>query len=495
VRWIALVRISLSTSIPFVYWLAFDLIESFKVQPGLKFIIMKTSFLKRHFAFGLCSFGLLYFILPFFILIFFSHPATDDFATASSAIRFGVFGNVIQFYLNWFGRYFAAFIGGLQLFYLDFYFLYQSVTCVIFISFLLSIFGVLKLFYNGKLSFYFSLIFMILFFSYTPIISEVFYWQSGSFVYLLPNIFIFILIKQLQQNKRINIYLCLLLVFMTVGSNELSMLIVDAVLLLYLAKQSERHKRKTILIIFLFAIICSSLVILSPGNRVRASAMALTGSANKHDLSLSLSLSMRALLNCFTRWNAKFSLIFTSILLFCKLRPSAEKRNIKLLLLQWSFFIATIFSLYFSFYWSAGISMEPRTESVICLLFIISFSLLVVESLKGISFRGYNNSVFFITSVMLLLSFSQQYNLKYTRRDLTLGKAQGYNQQIINRLEYFKKNEGALEITLRKINDHDLPFAIHSSRTNFPNVISTERDSWLGWFMNKYKIQKVNLID
>jgi len=211
-------------------------------------------------------------IIGLVYIAFFNVYQTDDYIYAYTTKKFGILGNMQEFYMNWGGRYFGYTYNMFVPLSDD----PENILPKIYPVFLiLSFIGISTL--NFKEFFKYSWLqaiikAFVLFFFYTVIltnISEHFFWFTGSNVYFLPVIlsgFLLFFFKKYNDTGKIRWYnLILILIFILMGSNEILALILLGIIV-YLNTQDGSIKARIMLIVALSGILIS---FLAPGNFLR----------------------------------------------------------------------------------------------------------------------------------------------------------------------------------------------------------------------------------
>ncbi|RKS96567.1 DUF6056 family protein [Chryseobacterium defluvii] len=200
---------------------------------------------------------------------FFNVYQTDDYIYAYSSREHGIFGNMVNFYLKWGGRYFGYSINTLiPVSYDKKEILPKVYPIFLFFAFL----GVLVLnfrhYFNYSIKESLTKSFLLFFF-YTALlvsIPEHYFWISGSNIYFLPvilsGLLLYFLGKYQESKVKIWYWLSTLLIVVLMGSNEITALIITGLLLVFYFH--KRSKETTVLLItasmFLF------ISFLAPGN-------------------------------------------------------------------------------------------------------------------------------------------------------------------------------------------------------------------------------------
>lgn len=211
-------------------------------------------------------------IIGLVYISFFNVYQTDDYIYAYTTEKFGILGNMLEFYLNWGGRYFGYGYNMLiplskdpenilpKVYPVFLIFSFIAVSALNFKEFFK--YSWLQAFSKG----------VALFLFYTVIltnIAEHFFWFTGSNVYFLPviisGLLVFFCKKYNDTNKRMWYGLVLLLIFILMGSNEILALIVFG-MIIYWNTQNKSTRARIMLMVGLSGILIS---FLAPGNFLR----------------------------------------------------------------------------------------------------------------------------------------------------------------------------------------------------------------------------------
>ena len=417
------------------------------------------------------------FLVLLITLSFFAYPQADDFFFANSLNKFGWLGSQINWYNTWFGRFSSTMLL-VSAGYIDFSILYKIFP-------ILTIFGYLFAFYlaSGKLfpdasrqfKLIFSLTMLLLYVSGMPSLAQEFYWFTGWATYAPANIatIVFLCCFDSIKNSKNYILLILLGIF-AIGSNEISMLFLMVFVFIRLLKD---FKNKRLLWMFVVFTLSSLVVVLAPGNAVRA--------AKEHDFLFSLVASVGLTGTLIGIWLLN-PLLWIAAFLFSHFR---QKLNIKIVLPKEKpiiivcFLLFLIFCAPFTHFWSTGAPAPGRTLNISFLVFIFLFAYIVsLEKIQSVMTRILNKKFlvfpvfvlwlignFYISSIDSApkqdFSFYKQHpfaalqwtlttygqnNLYHVYVDLFSGKASDFRKTMLDREEKIKNYKGGL-ICLPKV--------------------------------------------
>ena len=405
------------------------------------------------------------------ILSFFAYPQADDFIFANSLHKFGWLGSQINWYKTWFGRFSSTMllISGS---YIDFSILYKLFPS-------LAVFGYISAFYlfskkvfpdiSKKFRLIFAITIFLLYISGMPSLAQEFYWFTGWATYAPANIatVIFLLCFGSIKNNKVCILLILLGIFV-IGSNEVSMLILMTCVLTGLLKDLKNKKLWLMAAIFaLFSLV----VVLAPGNAVRA--------AKEHDFLLSIVASVGLTGTLIGIWLLN-PLLWIAAFMFCFFK---KKLNLKIVLPKEKPMIVVCFLLFLIFcapfihFWSTGVPAPGRTLNISYFVFIFLFVYIVSLAKTQVVITKILNKKALIVPFFVLWSVGNLYvssldsapkqdfsfyrehpfeaarwtittygqnNLYHVYADLFSGKASDFRKTMLEREEKIKNYKGEL---------------------------------------------------
>lgn len=301
------------------------------------------------------------------ILSFFAYPQADDFLFANSLHKFGWLGSQLNWYKTWFGRFSSTMllISGS---YIDFSTLYKVFPVMAIFGYVFAFYLVSKKVFpdiSKKFRLIFSLTMLLLYVSGMPSLAQEFYWFTGWATYAPANIATIIFLSYFDSIKNNKIYIALILLgVFVIGSNEVSMLILMILVFILLLKDYKNKRLWQMSAIF---VLTSLVVVMAPGNAVRA--------AKEHDLVLSLLTSAGLTGTLIGIWLLN-PLLWISAFLFCRFR---QKLNIRIVLPKEKPFFVVLFLLFLIFcapfihFWSTGAPAPGRTLNISFFVFIFLF--------------------------------------------------------------------------------------------------------------------------
>jgi hypothetical protein len=321
-------------------------------------------------------------VAPFFVLSFFVYPSADDYSIFNLLSQFGFWGYQKYMYLNWTGRYTGNLLETLDP--LNCLFLYRIIPVVLLIFLYFSIFTLfkvlLKKFLCVKQLILFTLVFFTLYLNNFPSPGEGIYWFPAEVHYLLANVLtlfyaavILYMIKQPVRKKVLSWIVAVLIAFIIIGLNEISLLLVCGFTLIVLMSQTYIHHKISFWLAFLFIIIVAFavFVIVAPGNYVRMSYF--PDAMNLGQSVVNASFSLVKLLGIYFQ-NPPFILI--SFLTIPFIVSVIEKHQLGFFirmnpLLLALFSLLLIYVLYVPGFLSMGINPPMRINALISLVFML----------------------------------------------------------------------------------------------------------------------------
>jgi len=399
-------------------------------------------------------FTLLFFITIFFILALFNHPSADDFCYCARVKELGFWLSQKWWYLNWNGRFFNTAL--LTLIPLVFYSLwsYKLIPVILIVFFILAVFlfirSLFKTILSSKQQLVLSTIIIFLYLYKLPSVVEGIYWLASSSLYLLPiilTLFFFAILfdKKIQRHKLVKILLCLFSLAI-VGSNEISMVMLDFFLFSLFCQALLKEKKipKLLGVLVLIALISSVVVYFAPGNTIRSSV-----SLDPHNLLLSMVSTVFFIQKMSWEW-IQTTPLWLLVAFFFSLLSVQRFGNFPkihpILAVFSSFFL--LFLEFFVYFWSTGALPTGRILNFIYLSFLFGFFLScfaffqyfylhwekgsVTETTKQFfGFLKHFLNLIFLPLLLFYLVLGN--NLKDAFLDLSQGTAARYNQEMKER--------------------------------------------------------------
>ena len=333
-----------------------------------------------HWTFWIILLGTL--VTPFLALSFFTHPSADDFMTSAMIRDYGMAAHIKQFYFEWCGRYFSMlldFINPLIIGWMDGYKIFPALLILLFYLALFRFFrNIFHPAINTSRIFMIALVFLLVFVNNVPSTAECIYWLDGSLEYftgiILMLFFMAILLRTWATPfiKKKDILLLCILTILIIGTNEISMFMLDEVIGAIILYQFiiKKKTQTSLYCIAATAVIASIFEISAPGNFSRMDQFPESG-----NILFSMQQSLISLIKIFGSFISDPGFLITSILFFLyiptfrKSKIFSELISIKpVYVLTASFFILS--SLYFPVIYGTGLNPALRVHNVVAFAFI-----------------------------------------------------------------------------------------------------------------------------
>lgn len=397
-------------------------------------------------------------ILPFAILSFYSFPAIDDYSFAKMVMDHGFFGAQKTWYLTWTGRYFSSFALSLNPLLIGSNLLYQFINFLIILGTVHSLYFLFRksaLFGGRATSMILSLILSLAYLSHLPDLTQGFYWLPGSITYQLSIIastyllaFLFVESRpKTEGNASLRLACMMALIVVGCASNEIMMINVNFILLLFLIYSLFWLKRGAIRSVTLqvWSIIAGLIVVKAPGNKVRGGE-----DFSQFDFAV-LNEQLTAAIESSESFLQNYLLIPVLPLLLVGSISTRQSKNTKplntvlLLLIIALFTLAVVFIAFFTSYLSVGLAPPARSQNI-CFWFLVigSFFLGVVLARAGLFSTLHREFRYGVLGVSLFAILFLPYNtgFEYSIYDLFTGTAAKYKKQKETRLAMLTGGEG-----------------------------------------------------
>jgi hypothetical protein len=408
--------------------------------------------------------------LPYIGLSFFVHPTADDFTNAVAVIEKGFWKAQYDVYLNWFGRYSSTFLMYLNPT-IDMQLWLYRLYCVLSILFL--VFSV-QIFVNWMMPSLYrsqkiivSLGFSSIFISRMPSVVEGFFWIPGLTNYTVGISLLLMASAYILKSYNLTVLkatnsetgiqwsqlpILTLASFAICGINEIIMLLWGMFLLSIFIYDFRKFKipSNKLILLGLVSAVFAAIVILSPGNQIRASMF--EGSFN-----LPLAVG-KSFLFGFMYMFRFFELASVILIIFsCQwisansslITPGFASSKFRKWL-YWALFVVLVLAIFPAFY---GMDSRPprRALNVICFFHNLIFALLFLSLyldrsswlhslLNKFSFLGKVGSKNLLLWVFLI-SFFAIGNHRRALVDLTMN-AKSYSDFLNNRYLQLKQQSG-----------------------------------------------------
>jgi hypothetical protein len=391
-------------------------------------------------------------LFPYILLCFYAHPIADDFAYAHISLGMGYWNYQIHDYLHWNGRYFSnALLMANPLCWHSFI-SYRLVGFFLIVLIPASIIFLLSSIAGNKISIYDKLIsallFTLLLLGLMPSLVEGVYWLTGAVTYTLGNIIAIIYCgflahyfqKRYLVNKTFHFALCLVLLFASIGFNEVLMLTIIAIHVLTLFKFNKVKALFTTLTrLLIFAGLCALVMILAPGNSERSDFFMNVN----HRFFYSLGMTLLQMLRFSFLWISFIPLLLASFLcigLGNKLYHSSPLFRLIMTLKLWEIGLALFLILFLSVfptYWSTGMLGTHRTLNGAAFPFLLCWFLLVYKAgiHWNISQKFGSLNVKATRYILLLLAVCLVFSGNNARilKQLYTGEISGFNKEMNKR--------------------------------------------------------------
>lgn len=419
------------------------------------------SFMNLLFVLGIIG------VLPFIINSFFVNPAADDFFYANNSISHGIWNVQTYLYQGLTGRYFATFILTNSPLVYNWLFGYKIIPLIIIGLLFISIYLLLKSlsskYFTNKTIITYTLVILFIYLHRFPSPTWGLYWMSGTITYQLANIFTLFLLSALilvlkrknTTHRAVSTLAASVSIFIAVGCNEITMILINALLLTVTIIDYSIHKKLNFYLLWLiiFTLALSVFVFLSPGKVIRET---------RWEESLQLIPSIIATLRRAIS-QILFRLIWSPLLIFSVIALPFFIRlgnyfvykktvlfNINpIVAFAWMLFLPALF---FPLHYSLGPN-EPNAErvtNIIFLMFIFNwfyFEILIITYLKRnniVSLHNYKvpTTVWWILLMFFVfLPFREHNSIRTAYEDLFTGKSYKHNKLMGERIEYLKNSD------------------------------------------------------
>ncbi|NNM94539.1 MAG: hypothetical protein HKL88_03640 [Bacteroidia bacterium] len=398
-------------------------------------------------------------LIPFLALCLFAYPSADDFGYTAQAPFWHSQWNLLRF---WNGRYTANFLVLCNPFIYGSLLGYRLSAMLLLILVPVSIYTLLRSVWGKAFTVVQTLVFAFiisaLIIDLLPSLAEGIYWYTGSVTYMLGAIvacFYTALVVRYYKGeiiigRFIHLLLCMLLLIISIGFNEVQMLIL---LVAHLAvwlwvKKGKAGWSLAAAILPAICVVFSLLLILSPGNHVRGSYF--TGNYRPfYSLGMTLLQMIRF---CFGF--ATFGPLLLSGILFIPVSRILERRvpvfgilgRIKPLI-WFATLLIILFLCIYPAYWGTGILGQHRTVNTACYFFVLMWFLLL-HSLY-VSYKPFDKYAALLSrkarlylTIMLAAMLMFSGNSGTAIQEIATGKIKGFDREMKNRFSLIQ--EGVL---------------------------------------------------
>lgn len=298
-------------------------------------------------------------------------------------------------------------------------FLHQSyITCILFITYTLSLYS----------------------------ISQQFYWLSGSITYNLGIIFCLLSWSyfDIACKNLLSLLGVIISVFILNGTNEIVMLLFNISLVIYIfyALIIKKNIHPIIYAIIIFSFICCLIALLAPGNTIRSESAGFINTKNPI-----FTISRAVFRSSVFLWEHFYTVIFALLAIYPYLDRTSSRFQIAIpnhliLWVKWGIVLFPFIILFIGTapsYWATGRIPPQRTANVISFFFFCAsiFSLLFYRS--NFSAPKINEKVLMSIPLMILLTLLLLPNFMIMNiKDFVTGKTYEYNQKMKERIIFLK---------------------------------------------------------
>ncbi len=399
---------------------------------------------------------------PFFFLFFRSAPSADDYEMALKSKKEGYFKEQVIQWHQWNGRYTAtAFQSAPVLMNIA---AYQLVGVIMLFTFLHAGYLFIRTTFkikNRAVPLLFSLTFLF-FYILVSLETTNFYWLSAQATYVLPIILFlyFLSLLHLRKCALICYSVGALMVFLLVGTSEVAMLFFDFFLLFLFLIYFFQKKQFSWKIFFygLIAFFSSLLLVLAPGNRIRAGKF--SGGKDVTDALVQAFFSTKEFVYKWIFVDSYFWLFLVSVFLFTLVYSQKNKNITYKIHPVISFFLVNIliFIAFFVPNYSFGSNGPERAQAFIQFIAFFSYALFMVSCAAYFSrstfskdYADTKNSMIFVGKFLymafLILTILKSDNLTTAYEDVFSKKATIFyneNREFIKEIEKGKNDKPEL---------------------------------------------------
>ncbi|KIA85096.1 DUF6056 family protein [Flavobacterium sp. AED] len=431
-------------------------------------------------------------LLPLLLLSVFNNPGSDDFDYEFKRPLQEIIQTQIDLYYGWSGRYFS--VGFMTInpdFFINFSF-YKFYPIIIICLFIIVLYWFLKLIFSEEKVFPIVSdlgFFLFLFCLQIPDMCQAFFWYSSSICYqfgiVLFLIFSISFLKYKKSKSKSYLFLAILCLIASIGSNEILMLIILFLSIWYVVikfvvfKKIDFHERLLLLIIVVFSFI----VIVAPGNNVRLLREGVK--INSYNLLLSILKTAFYLVKYFIKWLPL--ILLTAYLYSGRLNEILNKIKDKRVFIHPFLCLILIFTIlfpcFFIGFWTKNYLLPDRAINSIYfffLLFVIYFVFCLLNFFKS-NFNQdlHSNNKYIFTIILVLFTFSET-PISEAYYDLISGKAYKYDKELEDRfLIINSSNKSCIEV----------PMLINCPKTIYNSEVmglTSDKNNWKNIEISKY---------
>jgi hypothetical protein len=422
-------------------------------------------------------------IIPLLSISFFNNPGSDDFDFSYKTKLLSFYDIQIWRYNNEGGRYFANGLLSLNPLVFNNYFLFKiiPITVILFLIFCIHFF-VSSLLHNTERIYKWSIVSLLffLFIVQLPDVCHGFYWITGAITYQLPLslslLFFGFLIRYFHHNRIIDFIASILVLFATIGCNEIVIVILLFLLsfVFLVVFNIQKKISKPLFIALLFFIFFTCIEITAPGNSVRDSLMDYN-----HQLFRSVTKSFLFSIQYVLEWIPM--LLICCLFLVEKIYEHTNKIANKVFFIHPILSVFLLFSVFyiaiFVGFWSLNNILPARALNVLYFysIFLTLYSfccfLYYLKSKHNYVIQVTKQTRLFLGLIIFCLAFSKT-PLFLAYHDLLIGKAYHYNKEMALRFEIIRNSKEKKII---------LPALFNKPPTIYNNEymgITTDKNNW-----------------
>lgn len=436
--------------------------------------------------------------LPYFIISLFVNPLFDDFLYAADALEYGLLQAQFEKYQNWSGRYFSNVILMIDPITWGKFQIYKIFPIILIILTVLSFYFLLETIirhhFNFKQKFLFASLLTLLFLHGMPDTIGGLYWYSGAFSYHFANIltvlFLAVSIRlsaQTFESKVLLITFQLILTAAIIGSSETSMIFLVFIIgiISFTKTRLKSNDSRIWFFILIFAIFCSLVVILAPGNEIRGATH-----SNRNRLYYSIAMGLIDEARFIRDWVTNPVFILLTILSI----PTLDDLSEKVLLFKKHFqinpfvfgvsLLALILCGFFLPYFATGVLGQYRSVNVSYFFFLIGWFLFLINFIGFYKKKNiildlkFPNSVYLLGIPLLMISFYTTGNTKLILNDLFTGSAFKYDKEMKIRFYDFASCSKEIQTECRINEISNYPKSITHPNYFNPLSLSFEQRFW-----------------
>lgn len=392
----------------------------------------------------------IYVLLPFLYLTRYNHPSADDYGYSVNFSKHSLWYIIRQDYFNMSGRYLSRIIYWFNPTRYHSIRDYRIASVFIILLFTTTVVFLARSLTREYLSFRQSLglsaLFIVLYFSKAPAISEAFYWFMSYSIYQLANIFTMLLLIGMvtlrKKHKLLTFLGCAVLCIAIMGCNEVSLIITFLFIYCYTISQYLNNKRLDPWLAALCAIctIAAIAAIAAPGNFTRLNGTQQFARSIPWTIAGSLSITAVHLSQWITPILAASVLYIPAFgaPIAQKMKEANKSFGVSPKNFIW-FFIGVFCLLQVFVVWVAGGSNLGRIFDVIYLFFLLGcfFTLqLILNSnfqlvKKATEYSAFLSLLGLALVIACLIDINNNVSTAYV--DIVAGKARTYDRELAER--------------------------------------------------------------